>query len=222
MPPLFYQSYWHVIGENVTQSVISSLNSGKILESINHTFITLIPKVKNPENVSNYHPPSLCNVIYKIISKDCKVIINRLKKILPSTLSESQSAFVPMQLITDDMLVAFESLHHMKCQSRGETGFMSMKLYLSKAYNRVEWSFMGKIMAKMGFHDQWISLIMEYFSIVPYSILVNNEPQGYIRPTRGLCQGDPPSPTFSCFVQGVSCSDLSGYPQRGQLRAIYL
>lgn len=222
MHPLFHQSYWHVIGEHVTQSVISNLNSGKILESINYNFITLIPKVKNPENVSDYHPTSLCNVIYKIISKDHKVIINRLKKILPSIISESQSAFVPRQLITDNILVAFESLHHMKSQSRGETSFMSMKLYLSKAYKRVEWSFMGKIMAKMGFHDQWISLIMEYFSIVPYSILVNSEPQGYIPPTRGLCQGDPLSPTISCFVQGVSCFDLSGYPQRGQLWAIYL
>lgn len=158
----------------------------------------------------------------KIIRKDHKVIINKLKKILPSIISESQSAFVPMRLITDNILVAFESLHHMKCQSRGETGFMSMKLYLSKAYNKVEWSCMGKIMAKMGFHDQWISLIMEYFSIVPYSILVNSETQGYIHPTRGLCQGNPLSPTFSCFVQGVSCSDLSSYPQRGQLQAIYL
>lgn len=128
MHPLFYQSYWHVIGEDVTQSVISNLNSGKILESINHTFITLIPKVKNPENVSDYHPTSLCNVIHKIISKDRKVIINRLKKILPSIISESQSAFVPRRLITDNILVAFESLHHMKSQSRGETSLMSMKL----------------------------------------------------------------------------------------------
>ena len=45
MPPLFYQTYWMDVGMDVTQVVLSSLNSGSILKSINHTFITLIPKV---------------------------------------------------------------------------------------------------------------------------------------------------------------------------------
>ena len=64
--PLFYQTYWTDVGMDVHQVVLSSLNSSAILKSINHTFITLIPKVNNPEKVSDFRPISLCNVIYKI------------------------------------------------------------------------------------------------------------------------------------------------------------
>ena len=85
MPPLFYQSYWPDVGKEVTQAVLSCLNSGSILRSINHTFISLIPKVKNPERVTEFRPISLCNVIYKIVSK---VIANRLKPWLNSLISE--------------------------------------------------------------------------------------------------------------------------------------
>ena len=90
MLPLFYQMYWTNVGMDVSQVVLSCLNSRSILKSINHTFITLIPKVQNLERVSDFRPISLCNVIYKIVSK---VISNRLKPLLDSIVYETQSAF---------------------------------------------------------------------------------------------------------------------------------
>ena len=111
MPPIFYQSFWPSIGLEVSDAVLSCLNLGTLLKSINHTFIILIPKVKNHESVSEFRPISLCNVIYKILSK---VIANRLKPILNSIISEAQSAFIADRLIIDNILIAFESLHHMK------------------------------------------------------------------------------------------------------------
>ena len=92
MPPAFYQSYWKVVGKEVVQAVLSSINSGTLPPSINHTFVALIPKVKNLEQVTEYRPISLCNVIYKLISK---VLANRLKEVLPTVIAETQSAFVP-------------------------------------------------------------------------------------------------------------------------------
>jgi hypothetical protein len=86
MPPIFYQKYWHVIGSDVITAVLSYLNLGCLLKSINHTFITLIPKVKGLEKVTDFRPISLCNVIYKLVSK---VLANRLKKILPQIVSNS-------------------------------------------------------------------------------------------------------------------------------------
>ena len=74
MPPLFFQTYWTNVVMDVTQVVLSCLNSGSILKSINHTFIALIPKVNNLERVFDFRPISLCNVTYKII---IKVIVNR-------------------------------------------------------------------------------------------------------------------------------------------------
>ena len=115
---------------DTTHAVLSCLNSGSILKSINHTFITLILKVRNPEKVTEFRPISLCNVLYKIVSK---VIANHLKPLLNSIISDTQSAFIADRLITDNVLIAFESLHYMKNNCTGKTGFMALKLDMSKA-----------------------------------------------------------------------------------------
>ena len=157
MPPLFYQSFWQNIGSEVSEAVLSCLNSSTLLKSINHTFITLIPKVCNPENVLEFRPIGLCNVLYKIISK---VIVSRLKPIPHSIVSEVQSAFTADRLITDNILIAFESLHYMKTQCSRKEDFMALKLDMGKAYDRMKWSFLEKILLQMGFQDSWVAMIM--------------------------------------------------------------
>uniref|UniRef100_A0A2N9HAJ1 Reverse transcriptase domain-containing protein n=1 Tax=Fagus sylvatica TaxID=28930 RepID=A0A2N9HAJ1_FAGSY len=183
--PIFYESYWHVVGQDVTEAVLSCLNSGTLLSSINHTFVTLIPKVKNPKKVIEYRPISLCNVVYKLI---LKVLANRLKLVLPHVISNTQSAFVPSHLITNNILVAFETLHHMHNQRGERTRSMALKLDMSKAYDKVESSFLQQVMIRMGFDPKWVSLIMECVSTVSYSLLINEGLNGLL--TRAVNQGE--------------------------------
>ena len=105
MNALFYQKFWHVVGDSVIAAVMDYLHMGCMALDINHTNIVLIPKVKEPKKMSDFRPISLCNVIYKII---LKVLANRLKQILPRVISLIQSAFVLGRLITDNVLVAYE------------------------------------------------------------------------------------------------------------------
>ena len=76
MNAFFYQKFWHIVGENVVNAVLDYLHSGVMGLDINHTNIVLIPKIKSTERMYDFRPISLCNVIYKIISK---VLANRLK-----------------------------------------------------------------------------------------------------------------------------------------------
>lgn len=88
--------------------------------------------------MKDLRPMALCNILQKILAK---VLANRLKIILPEIISENQSAFVPGRSITDNVLVAFEIIHHMKIRSRGQKGEVALKLDISKAYDKVNWSF---------------------------------------------------------------------------------
>ena len=157
MNALFYQKFWHVVGESVTMAMLDFLNSGNMVPDINHTNIVLIPKVKNPEKMSNFRPISLCNVIYKIISK---ALANRLKQVLPQIISLTQSAIMPGRLITDNVLVAYETLHTMHYRKKGKKWSLAQKLDISKAYDRVKWPFLKEIMHKLGFPEKFIDRVM--------------------------------------------------------------
>lgn len=82
MSSIFYQRYWSTVCSLVTHVVLHVLNLGKIASSFNHTHAVLIPKKKNPVVVGYFCPISMCNVMYKIISK---VIANRFKKVAVSS-----------------------------------------------------------------------------------------------------------------------------------------
>ena len=76
----------------------------------------------------------------------------------------------------------------MKTNYTGKKGFMAVKLDISKAYDRVKWSFLEKNPLKLGFQDSWVDLIMECITTMSYSVLVNGEPKSLITPSRGLRQ----------------------------------
>jgi hypothetical protein len=92
MHSLFYKKFWEIVGEKVTEEVMSVLNGGPMPENWNDTCVVLIPKIPSPESMKDLRPISLCNVVYKLISK---ILANRLKVILDEIISPNQSAFVP-------------------------------------------------------------------------------------------------------------------------------
>jgi hypothetical protein len=110
MPAIFFKKLWDAVGTKVQSKVLAFLNGGAMLKGWNYTTIVLIPKVKQPSQLKDLRPISLCNVLYKIISK---VLANRMKGFLDEIISLNQSAFVTGRLIIDNVLVAYEMTHYL-------------------------------------------------------------------------------------------------------------
>ena len=123
------------------------------------------------------------------------------------------------RLITDNVLVAFETMHHINMKKGGKKGEMALKLDMRKAYYRVEWGCLDKIMEKLGFESRWRNLLLTCISTVTYFILINGKPHGHIVPSRGLRQANPLSPylfflcaegLFALIKKGVGDGQLEG------------
>ena len=69
MPPLFFQKFWHIVKKDIVGAIQTFFHTGHLTKSVNHTIISLIPKVKIPTSLTHYRPISLRSTVYKIIAK---------------------------------------------------------------------------------------------------------------------------------------------------------
>lgn len=167
------------------------------------THICLIPKTLASKTAADYRPIALYNVKYKIIAK---ILTNTLQQLLPSMISIHQSAFVPGRAISDNVLITHETLHYLKISEGMKRCSVVIKTDMSKAYDRIEWGFLERVMSKMGFKHIWIDWIMECITTVTYSFLINGSPLGRVTPSKGLRQGDPLCPfLFILCTEVLSC-----------------
>ncbi|CAN1221254.1 Transposon TX1 uncharacterized 149 kDa protein [Linum grandiflorum] len=183
----FFRHYWDLIHCDLCNAVRNFFVSGKLLHNINHTIISLIPKVKNPISMIQLRPISLCQFLYKIIAK---ILANRLSKIIPSLIGGHKTGFVRERRITDKIIIAHEIMHFLKRKNRGLSHYMALKLEMEKAYDRIEWSFHFETIRRLGFHSSFISWIRACITAVSYSVNFNGRRVGFFKPSRGLRQGD--------------------------------
>lgn len=198
------------VGPKITDEIKNFFMTSRFPPRMNETHVRLIPKGIGPKKVANYRPIALCNVYYKIVAK---ILTKRMHFVLPSIISENQSAFVPGRAITDNVLISHAVLHFLRTSKATKWRAMAVKTDMSKAYDRIEWCFLKAVLEKMGFHSVWIGWILECVTTVSYSFLINGTPQGKVMPTRGLRQGDPLSPCLFILCTKV----LSGLCQKAQM-----
>jgi hypothetical protein len=152
-PDKFFQRNWETIHGDIIKGVQNFFDIGVMLAGINDMAIVLISKKEEPELLKYFRPISLYNVVYKIMSK---CLVNRLHPLLNELIADTQSAFIPGRLITNNALIAFKCLHAIKHGSKKCKGFGAYKLDLAKAYDRVDWRFLEGALKRLGFQSKWV------------------------------------------------------------------
>ncbi|XP_019257820.1 PREDICTED: uncharacterized protein LOC109236045 [Nicotiana attenuata] len=152
---------------------------------VTHTNLVLLPKKKVLHTFSDLRPISLSNFTNKIISR---VVHERLVDIMPNVISDEQAGFVKGRSIVEDVLLTQEIITDIRLRTKVGPNVV-LKLGMMKAYDRLSWLFLTKVLRKMGFLERFIGLMFGIVSNNWYSVLVNGQPYGFFKSTRAMSRG---------------------------------
>ncbi|PNX92648.1 hypothetical protein L195_g015788 [Trifolium pratense] len=181
-PAGFYQKSWNIVGDTMCNFVRRVWDFPSEIGMVNKTDICLIPKVPHPEVVTQFRPISLCNTNYKIVSK---VLVERLKTCIPLLISPYQTGFVPGRNIHENIVVAKEMIHTMN-RMRGNKGVFAIKVDLSKAYDKLSWNFIWRVLNEIKLPDKMVNVVMHAITSVETNVKWNGARSDFFRPQRGI------------------------------------
>jgi len=165
----FVKEFWSLLKDDLLQFMVEFHRNGKLSKGLNSTFIALIPKVNSPQRLNDFRPISLVGSLHKILAK---VLANRLRSVIGSVVSESQSAFVKGKQILDGILIANEAVDE---ATRLKKELLLFKVDFEKAYD------LDSVMANMNFPRLCWKWILECVGTAKASVLMNGSPTDNFR-----------------------------------------
>jgi hypothetical protein len=148
-PVAFFKKNWILLKDLVLQILNGFALGTTDVSRLNFGILSLIPKVVGAESIKQYRPTALINVIFKFIAK---AVANRLSPVANRIIAPSQTAFIKGRLILDGALSLHKIIHELKCR---KSKAILLKLDFEKAYDRVNWQFLGEVLVRKG----WASTV---------------------------------------------------------------
>ena len=197
LPTEFYKTFWDTLSHDYLQVYKNSLINKTLPNSQREAIIKCIPKKGDLSKVANWRPISLLNTDYKILSK---AIANRILKLLPNLISEEQTCSVKGRKITQNLLINRDFIEY---ANRNNLKASLISLDQMKAFDRVEWTYLIKILEKMNFGNKFISHIQLLYNNIYSRVKVNGFLSTLFLIERGLRQGCPLSAILYVIISEV-------------------
>lgn len=183
---------------------------GIMCESFVKAGMTLIYKKKDIRRIENYRPISLVNTDYKILTK---IIATKLGQVVKTIVHPNQAGFIPGRGLQDHTRTTQTIIEY--CELTGKKGCI-VALDQEKAYDKIDHTYLWKVLEKFGFPKQFINLIQNLYKDAKTSVIVNGIVAKPIKVDRGVRQGDP----VSCILYDIAIEPLANEIRKSKLKGI--
>jgi len=185
LPMEFYRTFFDTLGPDLLKVYHAMTAKGEMPPSMRTAVISLLFKKGDRDDLKNWRPISLLNVDYKIFTK---ALTSKLSPALAEIIEPSQTASIKGRTILDNVSLARDLIDHLSKQK--ETSYV-VALDQSKAFDRVDWSFLVRTLERFGFGPNFIGQVKLLYTNIYSQIKVNNFLTDPIPVLRGVRQGCP-------------------------------
>ena len=189
LPKEFFVAFFDLIGQDLLNSYNTSYATGYLSSSQTQAVITLIEKVgKDNRKLSGWRPISLINTDTKIIGK---ILVARVKHILPQIIDSDQYAFVPEGFIDEATRLIADILEYTKMENIGGIFFAAD---FAAAFDSLDYTFLFAALEAFGFPDTFVKWVKVLYINSESCVMNYGKSTGYFKLMRGAKQGDPLAP----------------------------